>query len=118
MTTNKTRGKRLVESIRAEMADLGCKPTSTEEELLRVAASLADRLAELEKIIECDGILIVNSKGDQRPNPACVEHRATATSLARTLNGVYVGDSVSRPSKDARKQRAARHRWDRANGQA
>jgi len=116
MTANRTRGKRLVESIRAEMADLGCKPTSTEEELLRVAASLADRLEELEKLIKRDGLLITNAKGDLRPNPACVEARATATTLSRTLGSIYIGDSASAPKKDARKQRAARRRWDRDHG--
>jgi hypothetical protein len=100
------------------MKELNCTPTSTEEELLRVASTLADRLEELEKIIKRDGIQIVSSKGELRTNPACVEARATATSLARTLGGIYVGDSTTSPRKDPRTQRAARRRWDREHGAA
>jgi hypothetical protein len=117
-TAKATRGARLVASVRAEMAELGCSPTSTEEELLRVASTLADRLDELEKMIKKDGLMVTTSRGDLRTHPAAAEHRAVATNLARVLGGVYVGDSVTRPSKDARKQRAARRRWDRADGTA
>lgn len=113
MTARKSRGQSLVESIRAEMAELGVKPTSTEEELLRSASSLADRLEKLEQIIERDGILITTRRGEPKTNPACVEARATTRSLNQTLGGIFLGESTTSPKKNPVKQRAARVRWDR-----
>lgn len=110
-----TRGQKLVASIRAGMTELGCTPTSTEAELLRLASSLADRLEELEKIIKRDGLIITTRRGDDpKTNPAAVEARAVSTNLARTLGGIYIGDSTTGPRKDPKKQRGARRRWDRA----
>src|SRR5215212_6310457 len=96
-----TRGAGLVASIRAEMAELGVEPTSTEEEQLRIAESLADRLEDLERIIRRDGLQVENSKGELKTNPACVESRATALALTRALGGIYIGDSVTGPRPNA-----------------
>ena len=75
------------------MAEPGCRPTSNEEELLRVALTLRIDW-KLEKIIKRDGLLMTTSRGDRRRNPAAVDHRATATNLARTLNGIHLGDNT------------------------
>jgi hypothetical protein len=108
-----TRGELLEASIRGEMAELGVEPTSTEEELIKVAHSLADRLDDLQAIIDEEGLIIINSRNDQRTHPAAAEYRATATNLARVLGGIVISDTVTTPRKNPVKQKAARRRWDR-----
>ncbi len=56
---------------------------------------------KLEKIIKRDGLLMTTSRGDRRRNPAAVDHRATATNLARTLNGIHLGDNTAGQRKAA-----------------
>jgi hypothetical protein len=112
-----TRGAKLVEKIRAEVDELDLDLTSTDEELLSMARTLADRLDELQGIIDRDGLMITNSKGDLRTHPAAIEQRAVNANLTRVLNGIFIGDShagarANGGRRNAVKQRATRR--DRA----
>jgi hypothetical protein len=118
MTAKKTRqasrGELLVQSILAEMAELGVVPTSTEDEVLVMASTLADRLAELEEIISDEGLMITTSRGDSKINPAATEHRMITVALARVLGSISFSD-VTSPATGKKtnptKARSARARW-------
>jgi hypothetical protein len=94
----RSRGEALVSSIEAEMAELGCVPTSAEAELLKMASSLADRLDGLERLIEKDGIIITTERGP-KTNPAAVEARAVAQSLSRVLDKINISDTTTTPTR-------------------
>jgi hypothetical protein len=107
-----SRGSKLVAAIRAEMAEFGVVPTSTEEELLRLASSLADQVEQLETIVQRDGQIVTTPTGNTKTNPALIELRQQASALARVMSSIYIGDSTS-GKKNPVKQRAVRQRWDR-----
>jgi hypothetical protein len=88
-----------------------CDPTAAEEELLRLAHELTDRLDTLERIVATDGEMLTSPSGVVRIHPAAVEHRQLALVIARVLGGVVVGDSAGAGSKNPVKQRAAAVRW-------
>jgi hypothetical protein len=106
-----TRGQELEDRVRAELDELGLVPDSREEEALKSAHVLADRMERLEATIVREGEIIRTSKGDLRTNPACSEHRATAISLNRILGGISMTPPAEPAKKNPVKQRAARTRW-------
>lgn len=105
-----SRGTVLVDAIRAEMDAIDCDPTATEEALLRLACDLADRLDRLERVVARDGELLTSAAGVVRVHPGAIEARQLATSLARVLSGVVIGETDG-SKKDPAKIRAAQTRW-------
>lgn len=111
--TKPTRGKRLTDAIRAEMAELQCTPTSVEEELLHIAEGMADRIERLEAITAKEGELITTPTGQVKVNPSTVEARSQSVALARVLSAISITDSTGETAKKSpAKQRAARRRWN------
>ena len=104
-------GAALVARIRAEMAEENLEPDAREVELLSLAEDLADRIAELEKAIEVDGLTSTSKGGLVRLHPGVVEARQTRTALARVLSEIQMRDD----SKNPVKQRAADTRWSSHN---
>lgn len=109
MSDAKSPGRLMVESILAEMAEVGVVPDAKEEVLLDLARKLADRLADLEQVVARDGLMLTSPSGLLRVHPAAVEHRQLAANLARVLANVVIGDSTA--GKDPRKVKAAATRW-------
>jgi hypothetical protein len=106
-----SRGEELVAQILAEMDAEECDPTAAEEELLRLAVELSDRLDRLEAVLaENGGEILTSRTGTVRIHPAAVEHRQLALALARVLGGIVIGDAGAVP-KNPVKQRAANARW-------
>jgi hypothetical protein len=102
-----SRGTELVAAIKAEMAELNCVPTSTEEELLRMAGDTADRIERLEAIIAKEGETIVSPTGVLKTHPSVPEVRQQRSSLARILSSIFIGDSTgAAPKKNPAKVRA------------
>jgi adenylate kinase len=116
----KTAGTRLVEAIKAEMEQLNCIPTSVEEQLLSIAASMADRIERLEKIVADQGELISTPTGQVKTNPAVVEIRSQSVALTRVLSAISITDSTGqkRPPKDPQRQAAANRRWNLETGRS
>ncbi|MET0997056.1 MAG: hypothetical protein ABWY20_24650 [Mycobacterium sp.] len=83
------------------------EPDGREIELLGLAESLADRVAELEAAIAADGLTSTSKGGLVRLHPAVAEVRQTRSALARVLSGVQMSDGA----KDPVKQAAAQARW-------
>lgn len=81
-------GAALVTRIRAEMAAEGLEPDGREVELLALAESLADRIAELEEAIVTEGLTTVTKTGLVRLHPGVAECRQTRAALARVLAGI------------------------------
>jgi hypothetical protein len=105
--TKQSQGAALVARIRAEMSEMSCVPTSTEEALLTMAEATADRIERLETIIARDGELITSPTGVLKTHPSVAEVRQQRAALARILGGIYIGDNTSAaPKKNAAKQRA------------
>lgn len=101
-------GQELVGRIVADMREHGLEPDGKERELLALAEGLADRLAELEDLIEVEGLAFTSDSGRVMMNPAVGEARQTRTSLARVLMGVSMTEGRA---KDPAKVRAAQARW-------
>jgi hypothetical protein len=104
-----TPGQLMVSAILAEMAEVGCEPDSKEQVLLDTARKLVDRLDALERILAKDKLMLTSPSGVVRMHPAAIEHRQLASSLARVLANVVIGDSSA--GKSPVKQRAAQTRW-------
>jgi hypothetical protein len=102
------RGAVLVERLRAEMTEQGLIPTSGEEELLAVAADLADRIEVLQNAVAADGETWVGKDGGVRLHPALSEIRQCESTLARVVGGI---STMAEPVVNRTKQRAANARW-------
>jgi hypothetical protein len=63
-------GAALVRRLRAEMASEGLEPDGREIELLGLARDLADRIGELESVINSDGLTSTSKGGLVRLHPA------------------------------------------------
>jgi hypothetical protein len=100
-------GTALIEAINAELKELGCVPTSTEEALLGMARDTADRIEQMESTLTREGTLITSPTGVLKLHPYVAEVRQQRGSLARILSSIYIGDSTGgAPKKNAAKQRA------------
>jgi hypothetical protein len=100
-------GAALVARIRSEMQSADLEPDGREEELLALAAGLADRLVELENAIGADGLSTVSKSGVVHLHPGVAESRQTRAALANVLKSIQMVDDV----KDPVKQQAAQSRW-------
>jgi hypothetical protein len=103
-----TPGEELTARIVADMAEHGLEPDGKERELLTLAEGLADRLAELEDVVEREGLSVTLQSGQVVMNPAVGESRMTRAALARVLAGVSMTEGRA---KDPAKVRAAQARW-------
>lgn len=101
-------GSELVDRIVADMRAADLEPDGKERELLALAEGMADRLAELEALIEAEGISLTLRSGRVMLNPAVGEARQTRTALAGVLSRISM---VEGPAKDPQKVRAAQARW-------
>ncbi|MGY1712522.1 hypothetical protein ACI8AC_23725 [Geodermatophilus sp. SYSU D00758] len=107
-------GRRLVREILAQLREDGLEPDAREEELLRQAAALADRLTEVREALAKQGLTTTTAAGGLRPHPLLGVERECAMAIKRLLDGVSFSPT---PVKNAAKQRAAQVRW-RAHNEA
>lgn len=75
----------------------------------------ADTVAELEKVLADDGMVVAGSTGQRRLNGAVSELRQARIALAKLLSGIALPDESDRPQSHASRsaQRAANARWSR-----
>jgi hypothetical protein len=101
-------GKRLATTILEQMGEDGLEPDGRDAALLDAAATLADRMADLQAMIAKDGKSTTSATGIVRLHPAIAEHRQHAVSLAKVLSGISLHVTSA---KSPAKQRAAQTRW-------
>lgn len=85
-----------------------------ESEVLRLACVQVDRAAQLESLVEQDGVTAVGSRGQVRVHPAIAEARAAALAAGRLLGLLALPDGdegVPRTAAQVRAARAASTRW-------
>jgi predicted DNA-binding transcriptional regulator YafY len=80
-----SRGSALVARLRAEMAEQGLIPISTEEEQLALASEVADRISRLQRIIAADGERVKLADGRVVLHPAMAEVRQCEALLSRIV---------------------------------
>jgi hypothetical protein len=107
--TKITAGDALVASIMADLGEQHLRPDAREVELLERARTAADRIAQLESIVDVEGATITDKAGTVRPSPLLAEIRSTTLILARVLGGVQM--SAPAQSKNPVKQRAGQASW-------
>lgn len=83
--------------------------------LIALARKQADAIEALELELSLSTLTVEGSTGQLRLNPIVAELRLQRESLKRTLAELRLPDAG--PLKNAAKQRAARHRWDREKSQ-
>jgi hypothetical protein len=89
------------------------------QQLLAIAAGMADRIERLEAIAAREGEIVTSPTGTVKTNPAVVVARSQSVGLARVLSAISITDSTGEKSgKNATKQRAARRRWDLEAGRS
>jgi hypothetical protein len=108
MTKTPTAGDILVAKLLADIDSQGLRPDAREAELLERARAAADRIAEVEAIVEVEGATYTKD-GVVRPSPLLAEIRLQTSILARVLSGVQM--STPNESKNVAKQRAGRASW-------
>lgn len=83
--------------------------------LIALAARQADQVADLDRLVEADGLMIAGSVGQQRLHPAVTEARQGRAVIGRLLSSLAVPgieeDEVPRTAAQHRAARAARSRW-------
>ena len=105
-------GAAVVAAIVAEMAEVGCVPTANEQAVLEAFRTLVIRMAQLDAVIERDGVLMTSPSGRVSAHPALVEFRQCVSTLPRLLGSVVIGNSAEGPNPV--KSRAAMTRWQGA----
>lgn len=79
----------------------------------------ADRIEELDRLVERDGLMVAGSKGQSRLHPAVQEARMARAELSRLLDRLQLpvsADGEDERPKDPMKQRAANRRWAMERG--
>lgn len=104
-------GDALVAAIRAELLADGLQADARDEALLEAACKLVNRQAELEALVEADGVRSVSPTGLIRIHPGVAEIRQTASALARVLSAIGSTDDGPGVRKDPVKVKAATTRW-------
>ena len=83
-------GKRLLDSVLSEYQLDG-----HERELLEQAAHCADVMAELQRIVDRDGVMVLKDlQGPLRPNPALVELRSQRNVYVRLVRALQLPQGV------------------------
>lgn len=101
-------GKRLLRQVLEQLKEDQLEPDAREEELLKQAAALADRLDQIRQTLASEGLTVATAKGGPRAHPLLAVERATVAAIQRLLDGISLTEE---PIKNAAKQRAARTRW-------
>lgn len=101
-------GKALVERLVADMAARGLKPDARENELLSIAAGLADQLRLLAADVKRNGTTVELESGRRVLNPAVGAHTRASAELARVLEKVSMSLG---PQVNLARQKAAQTRW-------
>jgi hypothetical protein len=107
-------GKTLVKSITDDMAARGLEPDCQEQQSLRIAANLQDKIVALNAAIDRDGVTQQLKSGRIVANPAVAEVRQYSLALAKVLDSISMDEA---PPINAKKQAAAQARW-RAHNEA
>jgi hypothetical protein len=101
-------GKRLMRQVLEQLKEDQLEPDAREAELLKQAATLADRLDQIRQTLASEGLTVATAKGGPRAHPLLAVERATVAAIQRLLDGISLTEE---PIKNAAKQRAARTRW-------
>jgi hypothetical protein len=111
-----TPGKHLWKAILADLAP-GWSLDARELHLLGEAARCADRLGELDAVVERDGLLVTGSTGQPRLHPAVAEARQTRLAQARLIDALELEDPALARARltpaSRRAAEAAESRWSR-----
>ncbi|MDO3647684.1 hypothetical protein [Nocardia mangyaensis] len=107
MTKRRTAGQKLVSAVEADLKDLGLEPDSRDSALLDTVQRLADRMEQLQSMVDEDGERTVSQTGMVRLHPGIAEYRQHAVALSAVLSKL----SFDVEGKDPVKQRAAQSRW-------
>lgn len=102
-------GQELAASILADLTADGLEPDAREATLIDTAASLADRMADLDRLVTTDGERSVSDSGLVRLHPGIAEYRQHAVALAKVLSAIALDETSA--AKDPDKVRAAQTRW-------
>lgn len=106
-------GKRAWRALFADMPD-GWELTGREIELLRGACRQADLVAELEKALRREGVVVNGAAGQRRMNALATELRQSRLAYARLLGEIPIpDDGGGQPESLATKRgrKAANARW-------
>jgi len=102
-------GDALVTKLLADIESQGLRPDAREQELLERARVTADKIAQIEAIVEFEGPTFTDKNGTIRPSPLLTESRLQSALLARVLGGIQMSDSTV--SKAVSKVRAGNASW-------
>ena len=92
-----------------------------EEVFVDLAGQQLDRVAELEAVVDRDGVMVLGSAGQQRCHPGIGEARQAALAAARLLSMLALPDgaaAVPRTASQVRGAHAANARWAQRRGAA
>lgn len=111
-------GRALWRSILADL-DAEWELDARELHLLTEACRTADELADLQAVLDKDGLTTAGSRGQTVVHPAVAEVRQLRIVLLRTLSAIEMVDPKaairSATPASARGRKAAQARWDRAS---
>ncbi len=102
-------GDTLVTKLLADIESQGLRCDARELELLERARAAADRIAQVEAVIELEGPTFTDKNGTVRPSPLLAESRLQSALLARVLGGIQMSDSTV--GKAVSKVRAGNASW-------
>ncbi len=104
-------GQRLTSAILADLEVNDLEPDAREVALLARAATAADRIEALEKIIAAEGETFVNKNGVRCPSPLLAECRLQDGILMAALRGLKLDPPTTPGGKNAAKSRAGKASW-------
>ncbi len=114
MSTTQTAGERLRERIDADLLAEGLELSGVEEELVDKAVATADRIEDLEAVVEENGSTTKGTRG-LIVSPAITEIRHQSALLKSLLGGLRLGEDVAAAklskSKSAAGRAGAAKKW-------
>jgi phage terminase small subunit len=113
-------GKRLWIEVHEDLEAAGWDElTNRERAVLRAACGQADLVADLEKALKIEGVIVKGAAGQKRLNATTTELRQSRIALARLLGELAFPDAEGEPpvnSASERGRKAAQARWQRRRG--
>lgn len=104
-------GQALTRAILADTEMLDLDLDATELELLTLAATAADRIAELEAVVAEQGTTFVSKAGVTFPSPLLAEIRLQNAVLMRAMRGIKLDVQTTPAGKNLAKSRAGLASW-------
>lgn len=111
-------GSALVKSILDDYESLDCEPDAREVALIRAAAEVRDRLSELQRQIDAEGVTVTAGASGEKAHPLLAEARQHSVALGRLLAGIHIGETGGKNPAKVRAGQISAQRGRERRGQA